>query len=351
MSLYLDSGYVDWEYIYQRSNPFCFLIGGRGTGKTYGGLLEAVKRYRKTGEEFIFMRRTQKQLDMVTRPAYNPFRPINNKEKWSCPYVGFYPEGLGLYGIYDLYHQDDAKTPETGDRLGYGLALSTISNLRGFDASGVGSIIFDEIIPEEHERKIQFEGTAFLNAYETINRNRELDGIPPVKAFLLANSNALYSPILIELELVSTISKMLKKGLYENHFENRGISIYLLNNSLISKQKKSTALYKVAGKNYSDMAIYNTFASLDNPYIKSENLTQYIAVGTINGLTIYRHKGLYRYYVSPHKSGNPKQYPYTKSGIASFKREMLDLRVALYENNVYFENELCHALLTSLGFV
>jgi len=46
--------------------------------------------------------------------------------------------------------------------LGYTTALSTISGLRGFDASDVKIWIFDEFIPERHERAIKCEGEAFL---------------------------------------------------------------------------------------------------------------------------------------------------------------------------------------------
>ena len=37
-------------------------------------------------------------------------------------------------------------------------------------------IIFAEFIPEAHERLIKNEAAALFNFYETINRNRELDG-------------------------------------------------------------------------------------------------------------------------------------------------------------------------------
>ena len=38
MGLYLPNGYVDIRWILAQGLPFNFLVGGRGTGKTYGAL-------------------------------------------------------------------------------------------------------------------------------------------------------------------------------------------------------------------------------------------------------------------------------------------------------------------------
>ena len=56
--------------------PFMFLWGGRATGKTYGALLECASWYEKTGDRFIYQRRTDKQLAMCANMNTNPFKPI-----------------------------------------------------------------------------------------------------------------------------------------------------------------------------------------------------------------------------------------------------------------------------------
>ena len=46
------------------------------------------------------------------------------------------------------------------------MALSTVSNLRGFDMSDCTLLIYDEFIPEPHERPLKNEAAALFNAYE-----------------------------------------------------------------------------------------------------------------------------------------------------------------------------------------
>lgn len=55
MSIYLDNGYVDIEKIVNYNLPFNFIVGGRGTGKTYGALKYAYEY----NIRFMLMRRTQ----------------------------------------------------------------------------------------------------------------------------------------------------------------------------------------------------------------------------------------------------------------------------------------------------
>ena len=61
MKRFLESGYADIESILSVGVPFIFLIGGRGTGKTYGALKYAVTHKRK----IMLMRRTQSQADLI----------------------------------------------------------------------------------------------------------------------------------------------------------------------------------------------------------------------------------------------------------------------------------------------
>ena len=118
--------------------------------------------------------------------------------------------------------------------LGYTAALSTISNMRGFDASDVEMLIYDEFIPEKHERTLKHEATAFLNAYETINRNREMQGKKPLQVLALANAMDLANPIFLELGIVNNIERMLDKGRSNIYLDrDRGLLVAICSNSPI----------------------------------------------------------------------------------------------------------------------
>lgn len=68
---------------------------------------------------------------------------------------------------------------------------------------------------------------AFLNAYETFNRNREFNGIKPITVFLLANSNNFNSDILVETKLQKKVEEMLRKGKSFSHIANKKCTISL----------------------------------------------------------------------------------------------------------------------------
>ena len=74
MKIYDPNGYVNIEGILDEGYPFNFLVGGRGTGKTYTALKVARERRLK----FMLMRRTQSQADLISKPEFSVFKPLNH---------------------------------------------------------------------------------------------------------------------------------------------------------------------------------------------------------------------------------------------------------------------------------
>ena len=73
MKIYDINGYVNIKGILDAGYPFNFIVGGRGTGKTY----TALKTARETGTKFMLMRRTQSQSDLISKPEFSVFKPLN----------------------------------------------------------------------------------------------------------------------------------------------------------------------------------------------------------------------------------------------------------------------------------
>lgn len=321
MRIYDNNGYVDIHEILSKGYPFNFIVGGRGTGKTYGALLEAVREDRR----FMLLRRTQSQTDLICKSEFSPFKSINTDQGYNIQ-----PKPISRFnvGFYD------------GEKLiGYGAALSTFSSLRGFDARDIDLLIYDEFIPERHEKGIKGEGDAFANTVETINRNREIQGYKPLQVLCLANSNDLGNPIFTSLNLVTAAQKMKtkKREVYANG--NRGFIIVMLDNSPISEKKKDTSLYRLTrGSDFEKMALFNTFIGDDLDHIKSMPIIEYRPVAAIGSLVIYEHKSNRQFYISAHKSGSPPEYGTGKAELARF---MKDLGGSLWRNymnnNIIFE--------------
>ena len=76
MSLFLDNGFVNMPRLFASRLPFIFVVGGRGTGKTYGAL-EYVRKQALEGKKFIYMRRTQDQVDKISQDDFSPFKSID----------------------------------------------------------------------------------------------------------------------------------------------------------------------------------------------------------------------------------------------------------------------------------
>lgn len=310
MKIYDSNGYVNVRGILREGYPFNFLVGGRGTGKTYTTLKVA----KEDGLRFMLMRRTQSQADLISKPEFSVFKPLNADLGWSVQvksiskYNSMFFEEIG----------DDGKIEHP---IGYTCALSTLSNMRGFDASDIQLLIYDEFIPEKHERLLKNEADALFNAYETMNRNRELKGVAPIQMVCLANANDITNPVFESLKLIRIADKMQKGNADRWTDEKRGIQLIMLHRSPISKQKSGTVLYNLTdGSEFANMALDNDF-NVDRMHIKPRPLTEYIPVCSVGELCIYRHKSELRLYATTHLSGVfNKSYGATESELLQYQR-------------------------------
>ena len=332
-----EAGYLNVPGLFEVSTIFNFIVGGRGIGKTYGFLKYLIENKIL----FLYLRRTQKQTDIINKPQYSPVKPV--MRDMGQPY----DQAMNAGGSAVITSGDDV--------LGYTAALSTFASLRSFDMSDVKVIIYDEFIPEPTERatiKNEYEG--FLNMYETVNRNRELQGIEPVKLFALANANKLDNALFMGLELISVSDKMLKRKKESYHDMKRSISVYYPQRSPISAKKAKTALYNLAGEtgDFSQMAIGNQYA-VDQSDIKNRPLIEYKPVVNLGEICIYRHKSdSKRYYTtSVTAKGSAPAYPATERGIEQFKERHGRLLLAFFYGDQFeyaslFAKTLLRAYLT-----
>ena len=319
--------------------PFQIFIGGRGCGKTFSALSGSLDL---SPAKFIFMRRTAQELDlMLDSEKYgegaNPFKPVN---KFKDRNVGMSKIVKNLAGIYNR-EMIDGKEKPVGAPIGYGVALSTISTIRGIDFSDCTDCIYDEFIPEKHVRKMKGEGSALLNAYETICRNRELAGEPPLNLWMLANSNDIYNAIFIELGIVSDVEKMIRKGLRHKYFRDRLLAIHLIgDNEEFVDAKSVTALYKLTrGSQFADMALNNKFAYNDFSLIKHENISGYRPVCHIGKAYIYSKKGESRLYVTYAAARCPEFDIETEQDRKAFYNEYgFKIHKFFIASRIYFES-------------
>lgn len=326
--IYTNEGWVNWDYILGQKAAFTMVVGARGVGKTYGLFKKAITEKRP----FIYLRRLRTQLDLCCSIEGNPFNKINSDLN-----ISIRPKNSNS-GV--VFADDD-------NLYSLGVALSTVANVRGFDYSQFDLIIFDEAIASEGERPIPHEFSVFLNFYETVNRNRELLGLPPVQAVLLGNANRLTNPYFSGWHFMRTALNMIKgrQMVWKNADGSR--LMVMLCDSVISNKKKQTALYKNASKDFITMAIDNAFRT-DGTNIRSMPIREYNHIVSIGDIGIYRHKSERKYYVS-FLTNADNAYESYGMGLKMFQQDFYYLRVCYLVNKiVYFENYECELIFREL---
>lgn len=301
MDLYTKDGWLNFDYIKKNRQPFNIILGGRGIGKTYGALLDV---YQHPGDGLL-IRTTQVQTDFISSTDTTPMKSVLDDvgAEFMCRKINKYM-GAVYFAI-----QDPAGEWVRGPLILRTAALSTFHNLRGFDGSAINNLYYDEFNEEDGKTSRAGIANTFFNVYETINRNRELKGKEPLTAYLFGNSIDIFNDILIEFKLISKICDMQRSGQEVCIMADRGIALYVLQKSPISRKKESTALYRAAGEgSFKDMALNNTFKDVDYIGVKRLPLNQIRAVASCGEIVLYKVKSTGKDYVSLHKQGTPKEY-------------------------------------------
>ena len=287
--LYNKKGYLNMPDIIKSDFPFIFIAAARGTGKTYGTLKYL---YSIDDGPIIHLRRTQKEADLQNKESGSSFKSVFND-------IGsdFHIQSSNNIGI--VYDQNDKQ-------IAFNMALSTFASTRGMDFSNVKYVFYDEFIAEPSARKIKAEGFALANFYESVNRNRELEGCEPVKMISAANSLNMANDIFMYFDLVNDAEQMLA-----NDEEIRAIGNKLLiipQHSPISEKKAETALYKAVNNEFSEMAIHNKFILNDQSYVKRRPLKEYNCILQLGDLFIFEHKSRQEYYITFQKGQTKNRY-------------------------------------------
>ena len=327
--LYLESGFLNARYIERQADAagaaFIVIIGARQVGKTYG-VLQLMLQEQKL---FILMRRTQAESDFIAHGQLNPFGPIDHNVQ---------VRRASKYHSDILRPHCAACCDGEMDKIGIVLALSTVSKIRGFSGAEYTDLVFDEFIPEQHVMKIRGEGDAFLNAVVTISGNRELQDRPPLRCWLLANSNNLSSPILEALNLQRKIEIMQAAGQELSVMPKRGVVMVLPRSEAVLQRRRKTSIMKAIDgeSDFSKMAFGNEFAYNDASGVGKINLPEWIYVDTVIGMfDLYQHKSEQRLCVTEpmHGSGS-----FTINGQKKFERQLPYVRPAFFGGRISFSS-------------
>lgn len=160
------------------------IVGARGVGKSFGKKVDAVNKFLKKGEQFIYLRRHDKELKTA-------------KKMFFADFAYKFPR-FDMRVVGDEAQIASKKTRELGkdriwDVMGYFKALSVAQSEKSSPYPLVTQIIFDEFILEPGLiHYIPDEVTVLTNFYNSIDRYEDR-----VKLWMLANSVSIANPYFI----------------------------------------------------------------------------------------------------------------------------------------------------------
>lgn len=311
----------DWYKIppNEKLKAFNFIIGGYGIGKTHSAIDRAILSFPGA---FLYLRNTKEQLQECCNAFGNPFKKWNTLNK-RCIYFKMEKSHAVAYD------------EETGAIAGYGASLSTFENLRSVDLSDVKFIIHEEFIENKTFMFDQFK--AFTRMYETVNRNRELEGFDPVKVVLLSNAQRLGNPILRGYNLIPIIENMQRTN-QRTLVTNDGQKRIELPFSSVSEEKKQTALYKATeGALFHKEALNNNFVNDSFTGVKKVNIAEFSPMVCIDNVYIYKHKSEVLYYACSIPA-QVRKYTSKDNFLIFYKLYGIQLKLAIGSEKIYFSD-------------
>lgn len=338
------------KFLAEKNCHFYYFCGGRGTGKTYG----ALDMCRKIGagelhldvdgvkEKFLYLRMTDTQAKICSRREASPFKAYNRGEGYTITVD--YESSFKIGNVY----MDEAQT----DHIGYIAGLSTFANLRGVDFSDVTFVLFDECLPEKGQRyNVKQPADLLMNALETINRNRALEGRNEVVLCMLSNPIDLGDDLLSGLGFVEILNNMTFRGQQRYTDENRSLHIERYVDHKVSTAKlESSVLYKFANDLQASRALSGDFIDNDLSMVIKPNLKEYNCYIKLAGVLIYRHKVETKFHVT--FGDAPAQYEFTmteRDKVKEFfghtyKRLVVNnlITYSTYAAKVAFEQMICY---------
>ena len=181
------SKYYDVNKLMSHNALFNFVVAGRGLGKTYGCIKWCIKRYLKTGEQFVYMRRLQTELQNKEQmfDAISHDIDFENYEFSVAGNCGYIRE-----------KSDEEINTNTWNCICYIVALSVQSTFKSTPFPNVTTIIYDEFIVDITSGKNSYlknEPRALMECYSTIARPGT--DHPRCRLLALGNNISIVNPL------------------------------------------------------------------------------------------------------------------------------------------------------------
>ena len=257
--------FYNYDKLFSYDNAILyFVIGERGTGKTFGSKVAALNRFLKNGDQFIYLRRYKTELDTALATFWNDL--IDN----------------GYFEGHELKVKKNKMLTEftcDGKVCGYAVPLSTANILKSTAFPKVKMIVFDEFTLDGASGTYRFlknEVTMMLDVIETVFRLR--DG----KVLFLGNALSITNPYFAYFDLDLPYNSEFRT------FKDGMIVVNYIKNLAYRDAKKKSKFGKLIDKtDYGRYAIDNEMLRDNKHFIeKKPSDSIFWGVLVINGINV-----------------------------------------------------------------
>lgn len=324
----------------------------RGSGKTYSALWESY--YHKIPT--VYIKRTNEDLQFISGSVgdkdLSPLVPIN-RDKGTHLKMEMIAKGIS--GFYECAYNGDTDNWEpSGSPYSIGVSLNSIKSLKGYEASSMDWILFDEFIPQQGEIIKKKEGEMLLDLYMTCQRDRLERGKEPQKLILFANAEEISTPITRTLEVVDDMAELQFSGKRYRYLSDRGIMLHHITpeeTTYLTENSKKGIYKAMAGTSWAAKAFEGSFSNNDFSCIKHQKLNGF----TLKTRFIYQNKEYYilrknnQYYVCGVKvkgSGAVYDLSKEKDQKAFYNNEAFQLNNATTSGRCLYDRYSLYDLIT-----
>jgi hypothetical protein len=229
--------YYDLHPLLSHNALFNFVVGNRGSGKTYGAKKWAIKSFLKTGKQFIYLRRYKTE--------FKDFKHFFADIRGEFPEVEFEVKGMNIY--------------INGEIGGFGIPLSVALTKKSTAYPNVDKIIFDEfVIDSKVIHYLNNEVSAFLEFYETVARMRD-----NVRVLFLSNAVSIVNPYFLYWNLRPSGKKRFTR--YQHLLVE-----FVKNDEFVDAKYKTRFGQIIKGTKYGQYAVENEYLKDNTNFIEKK---------------------------------------------------------------------------------
>lgn len=227
--------------------PLTLVISMRSYGKSFGFTLRGLKRWAKTGKQFVWVRRYDDETAKTAPKLLDDVLAHGYMSGYEFRYTGRAWQGRKRT-------DDDTAAWST---VCHCLTLSKGQSYKGVAFPNVDTVVFDEFIREVKTPPGYLRGEVgvFLNLLKSVFRDR-----PNVHAFALANACDLTAPLLAFAGIRSESQINTPSG-YSWH-NGKSVLVHYARDAVFAAQEANTVVGKlVQGTPYAAVMLDNEFAN------------------------------------------------------------------------------------------